>query len=98
MKKLVIVLVCILLLMPISAWGQKWIEPYYKSDGTYVEGHWETQEEIRLKSYSTPGQINPYTGQLNPYTGSLKGPQPGTPAPMPFDPLNPQNYQRDRRY
>ena len=98
MKKLVIALVCGLLLVPISAWGQKWIEPYTARDGTRVEGHWQTQEEIRQKSYSTPGQINPYTGQFNPFTNRLNEPQTINPTPRPYDPLNPQPYQPNYKY
>jgi hypothetical protein len=86
MKKLIVALIFGLLVVPVSAWGQKWIEPYTDTDGTQVEGHWQTQEDLRKDRYSTPGQINPYTGKFNPYIGSSPGPQsvtptPGTPAP-----------------
>jgi hypothetical protein len=99
MKKLMVALICgFLLLAPLSAWGQKWIEPHQKSDGTWVEGHWQSQEEVRKDSYSTPGKINPYTGQFTPYTNSLKGATPPPSLPSPFDPFAPQDYQRDYRY
>jgi hypothetical protein len=81
MKKLMIALICGFLLAPLSAWGQKWIEPYTDKDGTQVEGHWQTPEDVRKERYSTPGKINPYTGQFNPYIGSGQGPLPGKPNP-----------------
>ena len=40
MKKLIGALVCASDAAPLSAWGQKWIEPYTDKDGTQVEGHW----------------------------------------------------------
>ena len=103
MKKLMIALICGFLLAPLAAWGQKWIEPHQRSDGTWVAGHWQSQEEVRKDSYSTPGKVNPYTGQFTPYTNSLRGSSPPSsmppPAmPPPFDPYVPQNYQRDYRY
>ena len=100
MKKLVCALVCGLMLVPLSAWGQKWIEPYTDKDGTQVEGHWQTPENVRQDQYSTPGKINPYTGQFNPYSGSGKGPQSVTPAPANPTPGNQNPYypQPDYRY
>ena len=100
MKKLICALVCGLMLVPLSAWGQKWIEPYTDKDGTQVEGHWQTPEDVRLDKYSTPGRINPYTGQFNPYSGSGKGPQSVTPAPANPTPMNQNPYypQPDYRY
>ena len=100
MKKLICALVCGLMLVPLSAWGQKWIEPYTDKDGTQVEGHWQTPEDVRQDKYSTPGRINPYTGQFNPYSGNGKGPQSVTPAPPNPPPLNQNPYypQPDYRY
>jgi len=88
MKKLICALVCGLMLVPLSAWGQKWIEPYTAKDGTQVEGHWQTPEE----QYSTPGKINPYTGQFIPYTGSGKRPQSVTPPPANSSPMRGNPY------
>ena len=89
MKKLMIALICGCLLAPLSAWGQKWIEPYTDRDGTQVEGHWQTPEDVKKDRYSTPGKINPYTGQFNPYTGSGRGPLPPNPTPQNPTPVNP---------
>jgi hypothetical protein len=80
MKKLILLAVLGLLVAPLSAWGQQWVDPYYKSDGTYVAGHWKTPEDARQDRYFTPGQVNPYTGRFNPYTGSLKSSQPPPPS------------------
>ena len=100
MKKLIIVLICGFLLAPLSAWGQKWIEPYTDKDGTQVEGHWQTPEDVRKDKYSTPGKINPYTGQFNPFTGSGQGPLPASPTPLnPAPPSqNPYYPQQDYRF
>jgi hypothetical protein len=96
MKKILSALILVIWLIPITAWGQKWIEPYTDKDGTQVEGHWQTPDDLRQKQYSTPGQVNPYTGQFNPYS-SPKGFQPAAPAPQlppPWD-RNPYYPQRD---
>jgi len=92
MKKLMVALICGLVLAPVSAWGQKWIEPYTDHDGAQVEGHWQTPDDVRKDRYSTPGKVNPYTGQFNPYTGSSQGPQSVTPAPMNPTPTSPNLY------
>ena len=86
MKKLIIVLICGFLLAPLPAWGQKWIEPYTDKDGTQVEGHWQTPEDVRKEQYSTPGKINPYTGQFNTYNKRIpsSSPQPDTNASSPY--------------
>jgi hypothetical protein len=100
MKKLIIALICGFMLTPFAAWGQKWIEPYTDKSGSFVEGHWQTADDLRKEQYSTPGQVNPYTGQFTPYSGDVKGPQPTTPAPMPPTPMSPNPYypQQDYRY
>ena len=105
MKKLIMLLMCGFLLAPLSAWGQKWIEPYTDKDGTQVQGHWQTPEDVKKDRYSTPGKINPYTGQFNPYTGSGQGPLPANPTPGNLTPAkptppnqNPYYTQQDYRY
>ncbi len=95
MKKLIMALMCGILLAPIAAWGQTWIEPQTKSDGTVVEGHWQGSEDLREKSYSTPGKINPYSGQFTPFTDTYQRPQPVNPPPRPFDPIAPLNTPPD---
>ncbi len=103
MKKLMIALICVFILAPVAAWGQKWIEPYTDKDGAQVEGHWQTPEDLRQDRYSTPGKVNPYTGQFNSYSGSYQGPPaanptPATPTPLNPAPSNPYYQQPDYKY
>jgi hypothetical protein len=100
MKKLMIVLLCGFLLVPFAAWGQKWVEPYTDKDGTKVEGHWQTPDDLRKDQYSTPGKVNPYTGQFNPYSSSLPGPRGANPTPLNPTPMtqNPYYPQQDFRF
>jgi hypothetical protein len=92
MKKLISALIFWFVVAPVSAWGQKWIEPYTDKDGTQVEGHWQTPEDLRNKEYSTPGKINPYTGQFNPYSGSRQGSPSVTPLPEKQTPMKGNPY------
>jgi hypothetical protein len=99
MKKILIALTLGLVFYPLTAFGQKWIEPSIKSDGSQVEGHWQTPEEARKATKSNKGTTNPYTGQINPYNNSLRGPDPINPNPMgpnPFGPDNPRDYRYGR--
>jgi len=101
MKKLMVALILGFLLVPFSAWGQKWLESYTAKDGTYVPGHWQSQAEVRQNSFATPGKINPYTGQFTPYTNQGTSLPSALPPPVtapPFDPFIPPIYQRDYRY
>jgi hypothetical protein len=105
MKKLMIVVICVILLAPLAAWGQKWIPPYTDKDGTQVEGHWQTPEDLRQGRYSTPGKVNPYTGQFDPYKPGANPRQiynPSNPTPLPTNPANPGTnpyyQQKDYRY
>jgi hypothetical protein len=101
MKKLIIALICGLMLVPITAWGQTWVPPHVASDGTQVEGHWQTPEDLRKDKYSTPGRVNPYTGQFSPYSSNVKRPQPANPNSIPLTPWNPNPYhpqQQDYRF
>jgi hypothetical protein len=96
MKKLVTALILGFLLAPCCAWGQKWIESYTDKDGTQVEGHWQTPDDVRKERYSTPGKINPYTGKFNPYTGSAQEELPPTPEKV--TPLNPSPSTQNPYY
>lgn len=50
-----------------------YVQPYTRSDGTYVQGHYRTApDSTPYNNYSTQGNTNPYTGhrgyvQPNPY-------------------------------
>jgi hypothetical protein len=96
MKKILIALIFGLFFLPLNAAGQKWIEPYTKSDGSKVEGHWQTPEEARQarqESSSPPSRINPSTGEINPYYDRYGGSRPINPNPN-----APPYYDGLRRY
>ena len=93
MKKLIMVLILGLLAVPVFGWGQKWIEPYTDKDGTQVEGHWQTPEDVRNDRFSKPGTVNPLTGQFNPYTSDVKKPPIATPPPPSANPLALPDYR-----
>ena len=41
-----------------------WVKGYYKSNGTYVQGHYRTAPDGNPKNnFSYPGNYNPYTGK-----------------------------------
>jgi hypothetical protein len=47
-----------------------WVRPYYKSDGTYVPGHYRSNPDGNpYNNYSYPGNVNPYTGRVAPGNG-----------------------------
>ena len=64
-----------------------WVDGYYRSDGTYVKGHWRSDPDgDPSNNWSTKGNENPYTGKKgykNPYRSS--------------DPYNPYAPKRSRR-
>jgi hypothetical protein len=44
--------------------GEHWVNGYYRRDGTYVRGHWQTNpDDSFFNNYSTRGNVNPHTGQ-----------------------------------
>lgn len=44
------------------AQSQTWVNGYYKSDGTYVQGHYrQKQNNTNHDNWSTTTQLNPYT-------------------------------------
>ena len=45
----------------------KWIDGYYRTDGTFVKGHWRSAPNSNeTDNFSYPGNVNPYTGKLAP--------------------------------
>lgn len=66
MKKIIFILVCTLLVS--NAFSQVnsrsvYVNGYYKSNGTYVEGHYRTAPNNTINdNYSTYPNVNPYTG------------------------------------
>jgi hypothetical protein len=89
MKKILIALIFGFVFLPVTTSAQKWIEPYTKSDGTKVEGHWRTPEEGRQESASQTKMINPYTGQMNSYDNRYRGSNPTNPYPNALPPFGP---------
>jgi hypothetical protein len=67
MKKILIALIVVIMWLPLTVNAQQWVEPYTKSDGTMVEGHWVTPQDRWSDEFSRPGTINPYTGNFNRY-------------------------------
>ena len=56
-------LVTFLLFTVQSHAGGKWVKPYSKKSGAYVEGHYRSkQNSTRFDNYGTKGNYNPYTG------------------------------------
>lgn len=46
------------------SFADEWVNGYYKSNGTYVQGHYRTKKNrTTLDNYSTKGNYNPYTGK-----------------------------------
>jgi hypothetical protein len=41
-----------------------YVRPYYRRDGTYIPGHYQTNpNDTKLDNYSTEGNVNPHTGK-----------------------------------
>ena len=61
-----------------DAQSSVYVRPHYRSNGSYVEGHYRTApDSSRLNNWSTEGNTNPYTGKqgtVDPYSyGSSSG-------------------------
>lgn len=62
MKKLL--LLAALAALSASAFADKYVHGYIRSDGTYVQGYYRTEaNNNRYDNYSSQGNTNPYTGQ-----------------------------------
>ena len=63
MKKLIVsAIFVVFLLSPVFA--DTWVNGYYKSNGTYVQGHYRSSpDSYRNNNWSTSGNTNPYTGK-----------------------------------
>ncbi|MBU4492094.1 MAG: hypothetical protein KKD69_06490 [Euryarchaeota archaeon] len=63
MKKLICFVIVLFLAAPCFA-KDVWVNGYYKSNGTYVEGyHRSSPDRDTQNNYSTQGNYNPYTGE-----------------------------------
>lgn len=74
--KLITLLLMALLLTPAIA--DTYVNPYTRSDGSYVQGHMRSDPDGNpYNNYSTRGNTNPYTGErgtVSPYgSGSSYG-------------------------
>ena len=48
-----------------SSPNSHYVQPYARQDGTYVQGHQQTNpNNTQLDNYRTRGNVNPYTGQI----------------------------------
>jgi hypothetical protein len=62
-----LLLAAALLVLPVIALAQVWVNPYVRRDGATVPGHYRSQPDgIRENNYSYPGNTNPYTGRVAP--------------------------------
>lgn len=44
--------------------ADEWVNGYYRSDGTYVQGHYRSSpNQYKFDNYSSQGNSNPYTGE-----------------------------------
>ena len=44
-----------------------WVNPYYRKDGTHVQGHYRSSPDSDpTNNWSFPGNVNPYTGKVAP--------------------------------
>src|SRR5437763_12810077 len=70
MKKIPTLALCALA-FAVHAQSSHYVNPYVNKNGTYVEGHHQTNPDgNRLNNWSTQGNVNPYTGEagrVNPY-------------------------------
>lgn len=67
MKRLLLFLFAIVAFAAVNAQVNSqshWVDGYYKSDGTYVPGHYRTNPNNTVRdNYSTYPNINPHTGE-----------------------------------
>ena len=57
-------LIASLLVLPVVAQADNWVNGYQKKDGTYVQGYMKSDSDnYRSNNYSSQGNTNPYTGE-----------------------------------
>ena len=94
--KLAIAIAASLVVTSAAAARDTYVKPHYRSDGTYVPGHYRTAPNATtLDNYSTSPNYNPYTGQqgkVDPYAPPrVTYPQPYKYTPP--KPLAPSKYK-----
>lgn len=64
MKKTIFISILLVLFAASSVCAQVWVDPYNRRDGSYVPGHYRSQQDnTPLNNWSTRGNVNPYTGE-----------------------------------
>lgn len=88
MKVTKIGVLCLALTASGAAAAQTYVQPYVRSDGTYVQGHYKSEaNSSRADNYSAKGNYNPYTGErgtVDPYQQAqpLYTPPPASSRPL----------------
>jgi hypothetical protein len=75
MKKIIISIVFALTLIN-TVTADVWVDGYFRSDGTYVQGHYRSSPDSSVtNNWSYSGNTNPYTGEVgsNSYGSSTFG-------------------------
>lgn len=65
MKKILSLLILsVIIFSPLVTLADVWVNGYYRSNGTYVKGHYRSSPDSSpYNNYSYPGNTNPYTGK-----------------------------------
>ncbi len=64
MKKMILVLAMALISIVTFSQTSQYVNGYYKSNGTYVQGYYRTVANNTVyDNYSTKPNVNPYTGK-----------------------------------
>src|SRR5260370_30706401 len=73
MKKAILALVLLASVITANAQGYHYVRPYYRHNGTFVSGHYQTNPDGNIyNNWSTYPNTNPFTGRqrtINPYGG-----------------------------
>jgi len=73
MKKATLALVLLASVITANAQGYHHVRPYYRHDGTFVQGHYQTNPDGNpYNNWSTYPNVNPFTGRqgtIQPYGG-----------------------------
>lgn len=61
--------ICLMLLIVLvfssGVYASEWVNGYYRSNGTYVQGYWRSSPDGNpYNNYSYPGNYNLYTGKM----------------------------------